>query len=433
MKTMTKNNSTSSHQPTRVLFLAWGYSIHAERRISCFAEDESFEVCIVSTYGYTIPGAKTINLRNAKTSIISVKEQSSLKQMKYFCSNLIQKATGITFSKGIYRFLKPISEPFWTIRDFQAIRRAVFKFKPDVVFLQTLLYPCYLGLFLNSNIKTIVTFWNGDVLWWAKYSGIERIFKKQIVKRGAQRAVAISVNSESAKDACLNYGAEKEKIHIIRYPGVDRTRFRPSSKEIARKNIGISAEKVVLCPRGLGAYLNSDVIVKAAHTVIKKYPDTLFLFISGVGGETELARHQHMARELGIENNFRWEGQVPWNEVPNYYAVSDAMVSISSNDSLPNCMLEAMACKIPVIMGDIPQIREWVTDDVNGFLVPPRDSFELANAISKVFENKDGFIYSFVSKNLERISQDADSRINIKRVKDLVHYVAFTEDFSSHN
>lgn len=429
---MSTNNSTSSLRPTRVLFLAWGYSIHAERRISCFAEDESFEVCIVSTYGYEIPGAKTINLRATKKSIFNGNKQSCLKQKRCSFSNFICQSTG-RYSKILHSIVKLISEPYWTIRDFQAIRHAVFKFKPDVVFLQTLLYPCYLGLFLNCKIKTVVTFWNGDVLWWAKYSGIERILKKQIVKRGAQRAVAISVNSESAKDACLKYGAEKEKIHIIRYPGVDRTRFRPSSRGIARQNMGISAEKVVLCPRGLGGYLNSDIIVEAAHTVIKKYPETIFLFISDVGGKTELARHQQMARELGIENNFRWDGQIPWTNVPNYYAVSDVMVSISSNDSLPNCMLEAMACKIPVIMGDIPQIREWVINDINGFLVPPRDPLALANAISKVFENENEIIDSFVSKNLERISKDADSRVNVKRVKDLVHSVAFTEDFSSHN
>lgn len=42
--------------------------------------------------------------------------------------------------------------------------------------------------------------------------------------------------------------------------------------------------------------------------------------------------------------------------MPDYYACADVMVSISSHDSLPNCMLEAMACGIPVVMGDIPQI-----------------------------------------------------------------------------
>lgn len=420
MKPMTKNNPIPLPRPTRVLFLAWGYSIHAERRISCFAEDKSFEVCIVSTYGYTIPGAKIINLRCTTKSTMSCEKQSPL------------KAISRTISHGASRFLNLLSEPIWSIRDLQAIKRAVFKFKPDVVILQTLLYPCYLGLFLNSKIKTIITFWNGDVLWWAKYTGIERILKKQIVTRGAKRTNAISVNSASAREACIKYGAEPEKIHIIRYPGVDRNIFMPSSKETARKNLEISAERMVLCPRGLGDYLNSDIIVESAHMVIQKYPETLFLFISGVGGEKELAKHQQIAHKLGIENNFKWEGQVPWEDMPKYYAASDTIISISSNDSLPNCMLEAMACKIPVIMGDIPQIREWVTDGVNGFLVPPRDPAALADAISKVFENKDGIIYSFVSKNLERIFQDADSTINIKRIKDLVHHVAFNENPSSH-
>ena len=104
----------------------------------------------------------------------------------------------------------------------------------------------------------------------------------------------------------------------------------------------------------------------------------------------ELERHQLRTHNLDIEKNFRWDGQVPFDMMPIYYCAADVMVSIASNDSLPNCMLEAMACGIPVIMGDIPQIREWVNDGVNGFLVPPRDPIALSESILKVFENLEG-------------------------------------------
>src|SRR5687768_18412964 len=95
--------------------------------------------------------------------------------------------------------------------------------------------------------------------------------------------------------------------------------------------------------------------------------------------------------------------------MPLYYRAADVMVSPSSNDSLPNCMLEAMACGVPVVMGDIPQIREWVRHDDNGLLTPPRDTQLLANAVLRILAT-DGPGEKFTPKNLDLVSEEVDSR-----------------------
>ena len=43
---MSGSSSASSKKRTRVLFLAWGFSIHAKRRIQIFVDDPSFEVAV---------------------------------------------------------------------------------------------------------------------------------------------------------------------------------------------------------------------------------------------------------------------------------------------------------------------------------------------------------------------------------------------------
>jgi glycosyltransferase involved in cell wall biosynthesis len=83
-------------------------------------------------------------------------------------------------------------------------------------------------------------------------------------------------------------------------------------------------------------------------------------------------------------------------------------------------MLEAMACHIPVIMGDISQIREWIQDGFNGFLVPPHDPDLLSDRILRVFENTDSIIDRFIERNQEMVSQEADSRKNKEVIKELV-------------
>lgn len=405
-------------QKIRVLFFAWGYSIHAKRRIQLFIDDPKFKVAVVSNHNYNFDNAVNVLLTGATGHFPSQeKDEIAYHRVGGRAENLYKKT-----HKALAGLLplKVCHDIYVGLKDYKILNKSVKEFKPDIVFLQTLLYPCYLAYFLPRSLPIVITFWNGDVIWWAKWNGIERMLKKQIVTYGVRRAQAMTVNSQTAFNACLGYGAQTENIHLIRYPGVDMERFRPFAKDKARKKLGITFENVVLWPRGLGGYLNSDIIIESAASVIKRYPDTLFLFLSGVGDEAKWEEHLKRARELGIERNLRREGQVQWEMMPLYYSSSDVMVSISSEDSLPNCMLEAMACGVPVIMGDIPQIREWVTDGVNGFLAPPRDPVVLSNRILKVFEDSEGVIGSFIRKNMERVDLDVDSRKSVKKVKDLV-------------
>ena len=217
----------------------------------------------------------------------------------------------------------------------------------------------------------------------------------------------------------------RDKVKIIRYPGIDIEMFMPKPQKLdARKRLGVQHGKVVLCPRGLGGYLNSDIIIEAAAKVISIFPDTLFIFLSGVGTDEVWKEHRECAHRLGIAANIRRDGQVPWTDMPMYYHAADVMVSVSSNDSLPNCMLEAMACGVPVIMGDLPAIREWVKDGQNGYLVPPRDSTVLAESIVKVIIDSENAIEGFIQYNIEMVRREVDSRKVADAIKTLVLHTA---------
>lgn len=379
-------------QKVRVLFFAWGDSIHARRRIKIFTEDPTFEVGVISNFAYDFENSKN-----------------------FYLSGAGKKATRGQYIQRIFRM---IVDPILVIR-------YSCQFKPDVLFLQTLLYPSYLSFLISRRIPMMITFWNGDVTWWAQWTGIERAFKKQLVLYGVRRAAAITVNSKAALEACIGYGAVQDKVKLIRYPGANLDVFTPrSDRSKARERLGLRHGKIVLCPRGLGGYLNSDVIIEAAASVIEQIPDILFLFISGVGSKEIKQEHMMRAEELGIASNIRMDGYVPWDSMPYYYQAADVMVSISSNDSLPNCMLEAMACGVPVVMGDIPQIQEWIKDGDNGFLVPPRDSLLLSEKIVKTIVNPNKIVDSFIQKNIELVRREVDSKVMANQVKNLVHKVA---------
>ncbi len=434
---------------TRVLFLAWGYSVHAERAIRSFAEDPDFAVAIVSNHPYDIANARTAPLLGdaAKKEVLEalVAREKDVRDMRDRGGFLdragwrieqARRATrvGRLLSRigvrdiGILRKVMNSLDLLYEMdvagRDLAALSAAVREFRPDVILLQTLLYPSYLACMLPGKRRIVVTIWNGDAMWWAEWTGIEKLLKKRIVARGLRTADAVTVNSRASRDACCGHGARREAVHLIASPGVDLSRFRPADRGRSRDSLGVAARKVVLCPRGLGGYLNSDVIVEAAALVAARCPDVLFLFVSGVGQGAELERHQERARALGIDGKCRWEGQVPWDAMPSYYNAADVMVSISSRDSLPTCMLEAMACEVPVVMGDIPPVREWVDDGVTGFLVPTRSPEALAARIREVLDAPPEAIGPVTRRSLERVRDEADGGKNEGRVKDLVRRVA---------
>jgi len=51
--------------------------------------------------------------------------------------------------------------------------------------------------------------------------------------------------------------------------------------------------------------------------------------------------------------------------------------------------IEAMACGVPVVASDVGGVREWLKDNENGFLVPPKSGKRIAEAALKIIEDKD--------------------------------------------
>jgi glycosyltransferase involved in cell wall biosynthesis len=71
--------------------------------------------------------------------------------------------------------------------------------------------------------------------------------------------------------------------------------------------------------------------------------------------------------------------------MPRVFADADIAVLPSDyNEGVPRVLLEAAASGLPLVATDIEGCRVIVRDGVNGFLVPTRDAFALADAIERL-------------------------------------------------
>jgi glycosyltransferase involved in cell wall biosynthesis len=85
------------------------------------------------------------------------------------------------------------------------------------------------------------------------------------------------------------------------------------------------------------------------------------------------------------------DGQVEWwgyrEDMPNVLASAQIVVLPSYREGLPKVLLEAASCGRPVVATDVPGCREVVQDGRNGFLVPPKDSVSLCQALAKLLQD----------------------------------------------
>lgn len=127
-----------------------------------------------------------------------------------------------------------------------------------------------------------------------------------------------------------------------------------------------------------------DISLKALAKLVKKYPK-IGLVIAGKGAaEKDL---QYLTKELHLENNVKFFGFLKdKKDMIGIYNACDlfSMTSIAETQSI--VMMQAMACKMPVIAVKAWGLKEYVNEK-NGILIDPNDSDELAEKIEYLYKN----------------------------------------------
>jgi glycosyltransferase involved in cell wall biosynthesis len=74
-------------------------------------------------------------------------------------------------------------------------------------------------------------------------------------------------------------------------------------------------------------------------------------------------------------------GQIPYYDLPAFYASADIYLSASHTDGSSVSLMEAMACGLPAIVSNIPGNLEWIEHAVHGFVFVDCETDQLAEAM----------------------------------------------------
>jgi glycogen(starch) synthase len=128
-----------------------------------------------------------------------------------------------------------------------------------------------------------------------------------------------------------------------------------------------------------------DLVVEAMPAVVAHYPQADFVFVSH--NPAEQASLQRRAEELGVAGNLRFIGQVSEEEKFALLRACDAYVLPTRYEGFGLPLLEAMACRTPIVTTDIPVVREIVAHEINGLLIPLGDGAALAASILRFVQD----------------------------------------------
>ena len=133
-------------------------------------------------------------------------------------------------------------------------------------------------------------------------------------------------------------------------------------------------------------YKGLDYLLESIKQVKKDIP-SIKLYVAGKGKLLE--EYKELAKELGVEKNVEFLGFVTDEDLIKYYNQSEIFVlpSIDHCEGFGIVLLEALACKTPVISTTIVGVAKDVKKDNCGLIIKPKDSKVLSKSILKLLRD----------------------------------------------
>lgn len=272
----------------------------------------------------------------------------------------------------------------------QDIRRVIRVVRPDLIHagpIQTCAFVAAL-----SGFRPLLTMsWGFDLMQDAERNG----WWRWVTTFTLRRSSFFVSDARVTRSKAVEFGMRPDRTAIFAW-GVNLQEFRPEGatrrKERApgmSKNAEAGRARrstgprpfVLLCNRSWEARYGVDVLVRA-FVIAGRQNHGLSMML--VGGGSQVNELREMLLDAGQMDRVQLGPQVSPPDMPRWYHAADLFVSPSHVDGSSVSLMEALACGKPVLVSDIPANKEWVRNNVNGWLFRDGDVENLANMILRI-------------------------------------------------
>lgn len=185
--------------------------------------------------------------------------------------------------------------------------------------------------------------------------------------------------------------------HITSIPtGIDLNYYKPHEKNEKREKLGVKNKNTIGILATLRDWKGHDYLLDAFAKLSKTNNEWQVLII----GDGPRRKHlETKIKTLGLEDSVFLVGNQ--NNVPEWLACLDIFALPSyGEEGVPQSIMQAMACGIPVISTTVGAIREIIVEigaNQTGIIVPPKDTNALKDAMFTLMCDED--IRSKLSSN----------------------------------
>lgn len=270
-----------------------------------------------------------------------------------------------------------IPAPFgYYMNQFQA-KKIIRKIKPDVLHVHYASGYGTLARLINYQ-PTLLSVWGSDVFLFPYKSK----WAKASLQKNLTYATEITATSDALKKQTEKFVLNDRHIHVVPF-GIDLSIFKPFNKKDDTITIGIV--------KGLEHVYGIDILLRAVANVLKRLEKTSYaqkINVKIVGEGSEKANLQQLASKLNILNKIEFVGAVSNDEVPNYLNTFDIYCGLSRSESFGVSVIEASACKVPVIVSDVGGLPEVVKHNETGFIVDYHHEDKIVDKLYQLITNK---------------------------------------------
>jgi len=211
---------------------------------------------------------------------------------------------------------------------------------------------------------------------------LKNIYSNIIHQCTKHLATKIIGNTTKVLDSFYPNRKENDKKYVVVNNGVDLNKFSPDiSGQSVRNELGISTDAFVVGHVGrFHPQKNHITMLKTFARLIKEAGKAHLLFV----GEGPLRGEiEGTIAELKISESVTLAGNR--RDVPELLAAMDIFFFPSLNEGLPNALIEAMACGIPIVASNIKEIKEILPSDIYGQLYDCKDVESFISALKSLY------------------------------------------------
>ena len=207
--------------------------------------------------------------------------------------------------------------------------------------------------------------------------GKEAFYNKQgfirenLIKRFMSKANAIIGLSDELLRLARKAGYAGNHCAIIRN-GVDTSRFHYLDSMQCRRRLGLPLDKKILLSVGSLNYGKGfDRIIKGFSEIRCANRDWKLYIIGSEGpaGDCRKSLSQLIDR-MNLAGNTILKGTVSNQELVHWYNAADMFCLASRSEGTPNVLIEALSCGCPSVVTDVGSVKQVLTEQWQGVVVP---------------------------------------------------------------